>query len=128
MPRKRQLTLGAFGFFKEITHRGKKSKIEIEGKVNCAEDSLKIPCPNKDCHKKFVNQQGLSVHMKCIHPLAEYASNNSQRLLEEPAIEFVVRRVLQRTVDIVCKKIEDSVEKIIETAPPPLAKVSLRGR
>ena len=39
------------------------------------------------------------MHMKCIYPLAEYASNNSQRLLEEPAIEFVVRRVLQRTVD-----------------------------
>ena len=49
-------------------------------------------------------------------------------MLEEPAIEFVFRRVLQRTVNIVCKKIEDSVEKIIETAPPPLAKVSLRGR
>ena len=120
--------LGAFGFFKEITHRGKKSKIEIEGKVNCVEDSLKIPCPNKDCHKKIVNQQGLSVHMKCIHPLAEYASNNSQWLLEEPAIEFVVQRVLQRTVNIVCKKMKIWSKKISKLPSQGVAKVSLRGR
>ena len=126
MSKKRQLTLGAFGFTKEIIHRGKKTTIEIEETVKNAEASLQIPCPNKNCNQKFVNQQGLSVHLKCVHPLNEYASDHCQRLLEEPAIEFVVRSVLQRTVGIVCKKVEDSVEKIIETVPPP-PKVSLRG-
>ena len=81
---KRQATLGAFGLTKKVTHRGKTSKLEISNYTS-NEDLLKIPCPQCDC--EFVNQQGLSVHLKCVHPPPQYAFDYSQRLLEEPAIE-----------------------------------------
>ena len=84
MPKQRQLTLGSFGFTKEIVHRGKRTKIKIENVAN-EENLLKIHCPK--CDKKFVNQQGLSVHLLCVHPTAKHWADEKQRILSEPAKE-----------------------------------------
>ena len=105
LPKQQQLTLGSFGFTKEIVHRGKRTKIKIENVAN-EENILKIHCPK--CDKKFVNQQGLSVHLLCVHPTAKHWSDEKQRILSEPAIEPVVEDVLKRTVSVVVKNVEKS--------------------
>ena len=131
LPKQRQLTLGSFGFTKQIVHRGKRTKIKIENVAN-EENLLKIHCPK--CDKKFVNQQGLSVHLLCVHPTAKHWSDEKQRILSEPAIESVVQYVLKRTVAVVVKNVEksevdDVVKNILkETVDAVVKKLSLTGR
>ena len=92
------------------------------------DDVYKIPCPH--CDRKFVNQDGLSVHLNCVHPSPDFALDYSQRLLEEPAIESVVRGVLKRTIDIVMREVEKSDVEIVSVKPTEdvSKKVSRRGQ
>ena len=61
--KKKQLTLGAFGFKITVIHRGQSSDIKLPKFAKIEERN--VNCPH--CDKKFVNNQGLSVHLKCIH-------------------------------------------------------------
>ena len=58
----RQMTLGRFGFKKRILHRN--SVIEMKVPDFFSTMSRTIKCNH--CSKLFVNQQGLSVHEKCV--------------------------------------------------------------
>ena len=54
----RQKTLGFLRFSKEITHRGKRAKIELP-------EDVPGECRNVECSickKKFFNSEGLRVH------------------------------------------------------------------
>ena len=57
-------------------------------------------------------------NLKCVHPSPQYASDYSQRLLEEPVIESVVRSVLNRTIDIVAKGVDKSEVEIVAVVKP----------
>ena len=58
----RQPTLVFFGFKKQIHHRGSESEVKIPDFPIAA---AKISCPY--CNNQFVNKQGLSVHIECVH-------------------------------------------------------------
>ena len=64
---KRQATLKAFGFTRSLGHRGNEVEIEVPRFVDDAHKLLKC----SKCEKKFVNSQGLAVHLKCIHGVAD---------------------------------------------------------
>ena len=59
----RQPTLAKFGFKKRIDHRGLQQDINLLDFV--AKTPKKFTCST--CSKAFINQQGLSVHVKCVH-------------------------------------------------------------
>ena len=62
MSKKKQTSLGDLGFTKTVLHRGKEIKTPLPY-VEEAEKKLKC----QHCEKGFVNQQGLSLHLKCVH-------------------------------------------------------------
>ena len=81
-------------------HRGKKTKVDIE-----EDNLLKIPCPK--CDKSFQNQQGLSVHLLCVHPMVDHSLPDKRIFHREPAIISVVKTVLEKTVEIVANQVEN---------------------
>ena len=64
MSNKKQATLAAFGFTKSIIHRGEEVPCKIP---KVTKGVTKLKCDH--CSMEFVNQQGLTVHVKCKHPL-----------------------------------------------------------
>lgn len=62
--KKKQLTIGAWaGFKKTVVHKDQTMNVEIP-KVAVVEERT-VKC--QKCEKKFFNNQGLSVHLKCVH-------------------------------------------------------------
>ena len=61
---KRQATLQASSFTTKVVHRGTEVDVRVPRFVD---DAGEIKCLK--CHQTFVNKQGLSLHMKCIHPI-----------------------------------------------------------
>ena len=59
----RQTTLGRFGFKKSISHRNSVMETKVPDFVSTMSRTIKC----NHCNKLFVNQQGLSVHEKCVH-------------------------------------------------------------
>jgi len=59
----RQTTIGCSGFKKSISHRNTVMETKVPDFVSTM--SRTIRCNH--CSKLFVNQQGLSVHEKCVH-------------------------------------------------------------
>ena len=58
----RQTTLGRFGFKKSISHRNSMMETKVPDFVSTMSRTI---CNHGS--KLFVNQQGLSVHEKCVH-------------------------------------------------------------
>ena len=73
--------------------------------------------------KKHVNRNHL---LNAVSQVAEEEKKLLQRLLQEPAIESVVKSVLKRKVDIVMPKVEKTEVKILFVKPTE--KKSLRGQ
>ena len=61
MSKRKQRTLAAFGFTKTIRHRGNEIRVEIPDYTEIEEKRIK--CAH--CEARFINQQGLSIHVKC---------------------------------------------------------------
>ena len=59
----RQTTLGRFGFKKSISQRNSVMKTKVPDFVSTMAKTIKC----NHCSRLFVNQQGLSVHEKCVH-------------------------------------------------------------
>ena len=59
----RQTTLGRFGFKKSISHRNSVMETTVPDFFSTMSRTIKC----NHCSKLFVNQQGLSVHEKCVH-------------------------------------------------------------
>ena len=59
----RQTTLGRFGFKKSISHKNSVMETKVLDFVSTMSRTIKC----NHCSKLFVNQQGLSVHEKCVH-------------------------------------------------------------
>ena len=73
--------------------------------------------------KKHVNRNHL---LNAVSQVAEEEKKLLQRLLQEPAIESVVKSVLKRKVDIAMPKVEKTEVKILFVKPTE--KKSLRGQ
>lgn len=66
---KRQKTLGAFGFTKEVNHRGKWTAVDIPSEVDVAKYNT-VECPK--CKERFKSNQGLGVHkLACMKDVAK---------------------------------------------------------
>ena len=66
MSKRKQATLGEFGFSKKVCHRDGEVDVIIPNFVEDKDIVKRIQCLH--CSDKFVNQQGLSIHIKCKHP------------------------------------------------------------
>ena len=78
----RQPTLAHFkGFTKTVQHRDGEVKVDLPLEHRPTEE--KEQC--SFCNKRFVNKQGLGVHLKCIHPDKVLPKNDSALLGPLPA-------------------------------------------
>ena len=66
MSKRKQATLGEFGFSKKVCHRDGEVDVIISNFVEDKDIVKRIQCSH--CSDKFVKQQGLSIHIKCKHP------------------------------------------------------------
>ena len=94
---KRQKTIGFFAFSKEVTHRGKRVKIELPEDV--PDKSKKVEY--SICKKKFFNTQGLGVHkFICSQNHPQYATAEINKHVAPPRLrekaESVVEKVQSR--------------------------------
>ena len=64
---KKQPMLAAFDFTKTVFHRGGEMKVDLPTSVTLS--SANLEC--LQCEQKFINQQGLSVHIKCKHSIID---------------------------------------------------------
>ena len=103
--KKKQLTLGAFGFKKTVIHRGQSSDIKLPKFAKIEERN--VNCPH--CDKKFVNNQGLSVHLKCIH------GNDLQKSEKNNDSIFTAKKpkVTDHLVKEVKNVVNDLVNKVV---------------
>ena len=101
---KRQKALGFFGFSKEITHRGKRVKIELP--ENVPDKSKNVEC--LICKKKFFNTQGLGVH-KLI-----YSQDHPQYATAEINKHVVPSRSREKAESVVAK-VQSVVNYLVET-------------
>ena len=98
--KKKQLTLGAFGFKKTVIHRGQSSDIKLTKFAKIEERN--VNCPH--CDKKFVNNQGLLVHLECIHgnDLQKVKRTKKPKVTDHLVIE--VKNVVNHLVNKVVSK------------------------
>lgn len=104
---KKQKTLGFFGFTKSVKHRGNTTKVQIP------DDAHETFLVCKYCRKSFRNQQGLTVHIKCIH--GDLKKQTSETKIEFDLTEDIAKEVLQEVVEQVAKTVDRRRGKIIAT-------------
>ena len=66
MSKRKQATLREYGFSKKVCHRDGEVDVIIPNFVEDKDIVKRIQCLH--CSDKFVNQQCLSIHIKCKHP------------------------------------------------------------
>ena len=104
MMSKSQKTLGFFGFSKEITHRGKRAKIELPEDV--PDKSKIVEC--SICKKKFFNTQGLGVNkLICSQDHPQYATAEIKK-------QVAPSRSREKTKSVV-EKVQSIVNYLVET-------------
>ena len=89
----KQKSLAFFGFTKKVEHRGQMVDVDLpnESPLN----AWKIPC--NYCEKKFKTNQGLSIHLKCVHPSEKYEVAPKRRKVENvDSLEEQLRVVRRR--------------------------------
>ena len=112
-----QTTLGHFGFKKSISHRDSVIETKVPDFVStttCMSRTVKC----NHCSKLFVNQQGLSVHEKCVHGvggMTKAAGKGIQPKKDtvgetENEIEFAVQDTLDKLLSIVSDESTGSEE------------------
>lgn len=108
----RQPTLGKFGFKKSIEHRGSKSTVQLPDFM--AKKAKTFEC--SVCCKAFINQQGLSVHEKCVHGVTvkgEMMAESSRpttasRIETESEIKEAVRSTMDKILSLVAEESSNS--------------------
>ena len=103
---KKQLTLKALGFKRQISHRGKLVEIDIP---DHADPENPIKCDL--CPKRFKSSQGLGVHRKCKHPAQTPATaQNTGKEATDPDkfVKYEVQATVSAMVDDVVAKIDKS--------------------
>lgn len=115
----RQTTLGRFGFKKSISHRNAVMETKVPDFVSTVSKTIK--CDH--CSKLFVNQQGLSVHEKCVHGVSGMtkAAGKGVQPKKDPVgeteseIKIAVRDTLDKLLSIVSDESTGSKEGIVRS-------------
>ena len=100
-----QPTLAKFGFSKSIEHRGSQRDVNLPDFV--AKTQKKFTCST--CSKAFVNQQGLSVHEKCLHGVVDEgkilakSSHSTPKTEGESEIQRVVSATMDKILSLVAE-------------------------
>ena len=106
----RQPTLAKFGFKKRIDHRGLQQDINLLDFV--AKTPKKFTCST--CSKAFINQQGLSVHVKCVHgvvaegKILAKSSDSTPKTESENEIQTAVSSTMDKTLSLVAEESSSS--------------------
>ena len=90
----RQPTLAHLGFKTSVDHRGQQKEVTLPLFVENPTKSLKCDV----CGQAFVNQQGLTVHKKCIHESVGKAEN-SPHLEKKSSIDLSEREVQEERIE-----------------------------
>ena len=107
--KQKQLTLGAFNFTKTVKHRNQEVSVEIP-KVARMEIN-RIKCPK--CVKTFVNNQGLSVHLKCVHNSSLEIENMATALIKfKETVKEPIDPVLVETRSLLNEVVNKVVGKV----------------
>ena len=85
----KQMTLGAFGFTKSITHHGNEEVVKMPLVV--PEVAIEKKFKRYVYHERFCINQGLSVHLKCRHGVFPKPSNVTECINEENQYKTVRR-------------------------------------
>ena len=103
--KKKQRTLGAFGFTKSVSHQGEKVHIKLPD-FSDPEAAKSISCAH--CPEKFKNNQGYAVHLKCIH-------HDKEELIKTLPINTFKdkKKDIRATVLSVMEKLVSNVEEAI---------------
>ena len=105
-----QPTLAKFGFRKSIEHRGSQGDINLPDFV--AKTQKKFTCST--CSKAFVNQQGLSVHEKCVHgvvaegKILAKSSHSTPKTESENEIQRAVSSTMDKILSLVAEESSNS--------------------
>ena len=86
--------LGRFGFKKSISHRNSEMETKLPDFVSTMSRSIKC----NHCSKLFDNQQGLSVHEKCVHGVRQRNDKDSQNYIypfENLSLGFIFKIFLK---------------------------------
>ena len=119
MSKKKQTLLGDFGFMKTVIHQGE----EIKTPLPYIETTVKnLKC--QQCSKEFVNQQGLSVHLKCVHNDAS-SEKHTQKQMDTSSFENKI--VEQTTASLLNSPIEEQ-DEIIDVDREPSTSVSAKKK
>ncbi|XP_065658758.1 jerky protein homolog-like [Hydra vulgaris] len=105
--KRKQPTLAAFGFTKNVMHRGEMSAIRLP--LEAVETSVEC----KHCKKLFKSQQGLAFHVKVIHGISKQDCKHSQSQVlqrNEELITLAVKDVLNNIVNKVVSEMKKSEE------------------
>ncbi len=109
--KKRQLTLGAFGFSKKVKHREEETVVKIPESID-VESTAKVKCNH--CPQLFKSPQGLSIHVRCHHPEVQKKGPagpaHCLSFDEEKALDSTVSSVIKDLLDTVEQKLEKEVE------------------
>ena len=91
-----QMTLGRFGLKKSIYHRNAMMETKVADFVSTVSKTIK--CDH--CSKLFVNQQGLSVHEKCVHGVSGKTKAAGKRIQpkKDPVGETDIKIAVPRCV------------------------------
>ena len=101
---KRQKTFGFFGFSKEITHMGKRVKIELPEDVPDKSKNIE----SSICKKKFFSTQGLGVHkFICSQDHPQYATVKINK--------HVAPSRSREKAETVVEKVQPVVNYLVET-------------
>ena len=106
----RQPTLAKFGFKKRIDHRGLQQDINLLDFV--AKTPKKFTCST--CSKAFINQQGLSVHVKCVHgveaegKILAKSSDSTPKTESENEIQTAVSSTMDKILSLVAEESSSS--------------------
>ena len=106
----RQPTLAKFGFKKRIDHRGLQQDINLLDFV--AKTPKKFTC--RTCSKAFINQQGLSVHVKCVHgvvaegKILAKSSDSTPKTESENEIQTAVSSTMDKMLSLVAEESSSS--------------------
>jgi len=96
--KKKQTALGAFNFTRSVMHRGKLTQTKLLSTE--VKESKLIAC--SQCPKRFKNERGLGVHMKCCH----LSINNTARQ-QRPDKQALKRNVKTQCFESQCIKYLD---------------------
>ena len=106
----RQPTLAKFGFEKRIDHRDLQQDINLLDFV--AKTPKKFTCST--CSKAFINQQGLSVHVKCVHgvvaegKILAKSSDSTPKTESENEIQTAVSSTMDKILSLVAEESSSS--------------------